>query len=101
MSESDLTMWVLDRWSMVGSAPFCHRSAQMSWAELFEPITTTFLPEYFAPPGCWEEWCWSPRNTSWPGSVGTLGSPDMPVAITRCVGVRVSSRPSRVTVTVH
>ena len=44
MSESDRTMCVLDRWSMIGSAPFCHRSAQMSWAELFDPMTTTFLP---------------------------------------------------------
>ena len=44
ISESDRTMWVDDRWTIVTSAPFSHSAAQMSWAELFEPITTTFLP---------------------------------------------------------
>ena len=37
-------MWVDVRCTMVTSAPFSHRAAQMSWAELLAPITTTFLP---------------------------------------------------------
>ena len=37
-------MWVEDRCTMVTSAPASQSAAQMSWAELFDPITTTFLP---------------------------------------------------------
>jgi hypothetical protein len=37
-------MWVEERCTMVTSTPASHRAAQMSWAELLEPITTTFLP---------------------------------------------------------
>src|SRR6478609_1581018 len=73
----------------------------MSCAELFEPITTAFLPTYASGPGCALEWCWSPRNTSWPGSVGTLAFPDIPVASTSWVGCRVSRSPSRSTSTVQ
>src|SRR3954451_22238494 len=99
---SDLTMWVELRWTMVtDSAPASHRAPQMSNAELFEPMTTTFLPMYGSGPGCWELWCCSPLNTSWPLRVGTLGLPDMPVASTSCFGVRVISSPSRSTTTVH
>ena len=41
---SDLTMWVELRWTIVTSAPASHSAAQMSWAELLEPITTHCLP---------------------------------------------------------
>ena len=44
MSVSDFTMWVEDRCTIVTSAPFSQRSAQMSWAELLEPMTTHFRP---------------------------------------------------------
>jgi len=44
MSVSLRAMWVDDRWIIVTSAPFSHRAAQMSWALLFEPSTTAFLP---------------------------------------------------------
>ena len=37
-------MWVDERWTMVTSAPFSHSAAQMSKAELFEPMTTHVLP---------------------------------------------------------
>ena len=37
-------MWVEERCTMVTSAPCSQSAAQMSCAELFEPITTTFLP---------------------------------------------------------
>ena len=44
ISESDFTMWVEERCTIVTSAPCSHSAAQMSCAELFEPITTTRLP---------------------------------------------------------
>ena len=37
-------MWVEDRWTIVMSAPTSHSAPQMSNAELFDPMTTTFLP---------------------------------------------------------
>ena len=37
-------MCVEERWTIVTSAPASHSAAQMSCAELFEPMTTTFLP---------------------------------------------------------
>jgi hypothetical protein len=43
-SDADGAMCVLLRWIMVTSTPFSHSAAQMSWAELFEPRTTHFLP---------------------------------------------------------
>ena len=52
-------------------------------------------------PGCWEEWCCSPLNTSMPGISGTFGLPDMPVAMTSCLGRSVTSAPSRSTTTIH
>ena len=73
----------------------------MSCAELFEPITTARLPLYASGPGCSEEWCWSPLNTSMPGISGTFVFPDMPVASTSCFGRSVISAPSRSTTTVH
>ena len=44
-------MWVELRCTMVTSAPTSHSAAQMSWAELFDPITTAFLPLYRSGPG--------------------------------------------------
>ena len=55
-------MWVEVRCTIVTSAPFSHSAPQMSKDELFDPITTAFLPAYASGPGCAEEWCWSPRN---------------------------------------
>ena len=43
ISESDLTMWVELRCTIVTSAPTSHSAPQMSNAELFEPMTTTLL----------------------------------------------------------
>src|SRR5229473_3819680 len=86
---------------MVTSAPASHSAAAMSWAELFEPITTAFLPGYASGPGCLDEWCCSPLKTSIPLKFGTLGLPDTPVASTRCFGRSVVSTPSRSTTTVH
>ena len=37
-------MCVEERWTIVTSAPASHSAAQMSWAELLEPITTHRLP---------------------------------------------------------
>ncbi len=37
-------MCVEERCTIVTSAPFSHRAPQMSKAELFDPITTAFLP---------------------------------------------------------
>ena len=37
-------MWVEERWTIVTSTPASQSAAQMSCAELLEPITTTFLP---------------------------------------------------------
>ena len=39
-------MWVELRCTIVTSAPASHSAAQMSCAELFDPITTAFLPLY-------------------------------------------------------
>ena len=44
ISESERMMQVELRWTIVTSAPSSHSAAQMSCAELFEPITTAFLP---------------------------------------------------------
>ena len=38
------TMCVEERWTIVTSTPASHSAAQMSCAELLEPMTTTFLP---------------------------------------------------------
>ena len=73
----------------------------MSCAELLEPMTTAFLPLYASGPGCWEEWCCSPLNTSIPGISGMFGLPDIPVASTSCFGRSVTSAPSRSTTTIH
>ena len=51
---------------MVTSAPFSQKSAQMSCAELLEPITTAFLPFHASPPGCRLEWWLVPWNVSMP-----------------------------------
>src|ERR1700738_2254870 len=101
ISESDLAMCVEERWTMVTSAPTSQSAAAMSWAELFDPITTTFFPRYASGPGCLDEWCCSPLKTSMPSNLGTLGLPDMPVASTSCFGRSVISTPSRSTTTVH
>ena len=37
-------MWVEERCTIVTSAPASHSAAQMSCAELLEPITTAVLP---------------------------------------------------------
>ena len=44
ISDADFTMCVEERWTIVISAPFSHSAAQMSWAELLEPMMTAFLP---------------------------------------------------------
>ena len=44
ISVSERTMCVEERWTIVTSAPASQSAAQMSWAELLEPITTAFLP---------------------------------------------------------
>ena len=44
IGESERTMCVDERCTMVTSAPCSQRAAQMSCAELLAPITTTFLP---------------------------------------------------------
>jgi hypothetical protein len=44
MSESDRTMWVEERCTIVVATPASQSAAQMSCAELFEPMTTAFLP---------------------------------------------------------
>ena len=44
ISESDLTMCVDERCTIVTSAPFSTSAAQMSCAELLEPMTTARLP---------------------------------------------------------
>src|SRR3954462_11949510 len=99
---ADLTMCVELRWTMVtDSAPASQSAPQMSNAELFDPMTTTFLPMYGSGPGCWELWCCSPLKTSWPLSFGTFGLPDIPVASTSCCGRSVRPSPSRSTTTVH
>ena len=54
ISESDRTMCVDERCTIVTSAPSSQSAAQMSCAELFEPITTAFLPSYASGPGCCE-----------------------------------------------
>ena len=71
---------------MVTSAPCSQRSAQISWAELLEPMTTAFLPVQSPPPGCLDEWYCSPRKDSAPSNVGTLGYPETPRAKTSCSG---------------
>jgi hypothetical protein len=44
ISVSDRTMWVDERCTIVTFPSFSHSAAAMSWAELFEPMMTTFLP---------------------------------------------------------
>ena len=44
ISVSDLTTCVEERCTIVTSAPCSHSAAQMSWAELLDPITTARLP---------------------------------------------------------
>ena len=44
ISVSERTMCVEERWTIVTSAPASQSAAQMSCAELLEPITTAFLP---------------------------------------------------------
>ena len=44
ISESDLTMCVDDRCTIVTSTPFSYSALQMSCAELLDPITTARLP---------------------------------------------------------
>ncbi|SLB04597.1 Uncharacterised protein [Mycobacteroides abscessus subsp. abscessus] len=46
ISESDFTMCVELRCTIVTSMPFSHSAPQMSCEELLAPITTTFLPTY-------------------------------------------------------
>src|SRR6266581_404818 len=65
-SVSDLDTCVEDRWTIVTSAPTSHSAAQISCAELPEPITTARLPRYASGPTCSEEWCCSPAKTSMP-----------------------------------
>ena len=101
ISVSDLTTCVEDRCTIVTSAPCSQSAAQMSWAELLEPITTARLPRYASGPGCREEWCWSPLKRSMPSNRGVCGRPDMPVAITSCFGRSVIACPSRSTSTTH
>src|SRR6478735_3350050 len=86
---------------MVTSAPASHSAAQISWAELFEPITTALLFLYLSGPGCCDEWCRSPLKISMPSNFGMLGLADIPVASTSCFGLRTISLPSRSTTTVH
>ena len=44
INESDFTMCVDDRCTIVTSTPFSYNALQMSCAELLEPTTTAFLP---------------------------------------------------------
>src|SRR5450755_1243264 len=101
MSVSDRATCVDDRCTIVTSAPCSHRSAQMSCAELFEPITTALRPRYSSPEVYLLEWYCSPSNVLAPGTSGTVGMPDTPVAKTRCLGRRVTGWPSRMTSTLH
>ena len=101
INDSERAMCVDERCTIVTSAPFSQRSAQMSCAELFEPITTADLPRQASPPGCLLEWCCSPVKVSAPLMAGTLALPDMPVASTRCLGRSVTGLPLRSTVTTH
>src|SRR3569623_109216 len=101
INVSDLTIWVEERCTMVTSAPPSQRAAQMSWAELLEPMTTTFLPRYLSGPGWVEECCCSPLKMSWPLYFGQFALPDMPVASTSCLGLSTISSPSRSSTPVH
>ena len=101
ISVSERTMWVGERCTIVTSAPTSQSAAQMSWAELFDPITTAFLPLYASGPGWCLLWCWSPLKSSMPGNDGMFGCDDMPVANTSCFGRSVTSAPSRSTTTTH
>ncbi|KAG1603625.1 hypothetical protein G6F45_014263 [Rhizopus arrhizus] len=94
-------MWVDDRCTMVTLAPPSQSAAQISWAELLAPMTPPVLPRYASGPGCCDECCCSPWNSSWPGKRGMFGLPDMPVASTSCLGRSTTGLPSRSTVTSH
>src|SRR5699024_5839987 len=91
---ADLTMCVDERCTIVTLAPCSQSAPQISNAELLDPITTTFLPEYSSGPGCRDEWCCSPVNFSMPGNDGIFGLPDMPVANTSCLGWSTIFSPS-------
>ena len=68
ISESDFTMCVEERCTIVTSTPFSHSALQMSCAELFDADHHDLLADVARPgPGCALEWCCSPRKTSWPG----------------------------------
>ncbi len=95
-------MWVDERCTIVTSAPLSHSAAQMSWAELLEPMTTTVLARVGVGSGMLRS-CGAARRAkrSAPGICGTFGLPGQPVASTRCCGRSVTSSPSRSTTTVH
>ncbi len=96
------TTMVGERWIMVTwAASFSQRSTQMSWAELFEPITTQRRPVMSSPPGWSAEWYCAPLKAPAPGISGRYLPPERPVASTSWVGRSVRVRPSRSTVTSH
>src|SRR3954451_25348922 len=82
ISDSERTIWVLERCTIVASTPASYSAEQMSCAELFEPITITCLPLYRSGPGWRDEWCCSPLKVSMPLNCGMFGLADMPVANT-------------------
>jgi hypothetical protein len=49
ISESLRATCVVERCTIVTTAPCSHKSAQMSCAELFEPTTTAVLPRHSSP----------------------------------------------------
>ncbi len=64
-----------ERCTIVTFASLSHRSTQMSWAELPEPMTTHCLPANGAPVVNALEWNCSPRKESMPGKRISLGGP--------------------------
>ena len=94
-------MWVDERWTMVTSAPASHSAAQMSCAELLEPITTTRLPRSRPARGAGTSGAARPGRRPCPGARAGSGWLDMPVAKTSCLGRSVTRAPSRSTCTIH
>jgi hypothetical protein len=93
-------MWVEERCTMVTSAPPSHSAAQMSCAELLEPITTTFLPGRHRARMLGGMLLLALEDVL-PLELGQFALPDMPVASTSCFGFSTISLPSRSTTTVH
>ena len=79
-------MCVDERCTIVTSAPFSHSAPQMSKAELFDPITTHFLPRVGVRTGVRRRVVLvAPERRPCRGRSGRFGLPLMPVAKTSCV----------------